>query len=110
MASRGDRLNQAIKGRGITKMLSLAIDLRVHESAISRWRKDAPMTLDHAAKLSEALNISLDWLVLGRGHMDGHNVESLRSGEAELLQSLRRLKRGALPLLNGFLEEILSEP
>ena len=110
MASRGERLSQALKGRGITKMLPLAADLQVHESAISRWRKDGSMTLDNAAKLSEALNISLDWLVLGRGHMDGHTLESLRAEEAELLQSLRRLKRGALPLLNGFLDEILSEP
>lgn len=90
-------------------MMALALDLNVHESAISRWRKGGPMTLDNAAKLSEVLDISLDWLVLGRGDMDRHTAEPLRSGEVEILQSLRRLKHGALPPLNMFLKEILTD-
>lgn len=109
MESRGDRLSRAIKGRGIGKMMALALDLDVHESAISRWRKNGPMSLEHAARLSEVLDVSLDWLVLGRGEMDAHTIETLRSDEFLLLQSLRRLSARALPPLLQFLEEITEE-
>lgn len=109
MESRGDRLSRAIKGRGISKMMSLAIDLDVHESAISRWRKNGPMSLENAARISEVLDISLDWLVLGRGEMDAHTVEGLASEEFEYLQVLRKLRRQALVHLMALLEE-LTEP
>jgi transcriptional regulator with XRE-family HTH domain len=106
MESRGDRLSRAIKGRGISKMMALALDLDVHESAISRWRKNGPMSLEHAARLSEVLDISLDWLVLGRGEMDAHTVESLASEEFELLQIARRMRRNALLHLLALLDDM----
>ncbi len=110
MESRGDRLNRAIKGRGIVKMMALALDLDVHESAISRWRKGGPMSLEHAARISEVLDISLDWLVLGRGEMDAHTVEALASDEFELLRIIRRLRRSALAHLMKFLEDLAPPP
>jgi len=109
MESRGERLSHAIKGRGISKMMALALDLDVHESAISRWRKDGPMSLEHAARISEVLDISLDWLVLGRGEMDAHTVEALASEEFALLRVVRRLSRTALLHLLDLLEE-LTQP
>ncbi|PHY17512.1 helix-turn-helix domain-containing protein [Caulobacter sp. BP25] len=109
MDSRGDRLSHAIKGRGISKMMALALDLDVHESAISRWRKNGPMSLENAARISEVLDISLDWLVLGRGEMDGHTVESLASEEFEYLRVLRKVRRRARVRLMALLEE-MTEP
>ncbi|MET3664786.1 helix-turn-helix domain-containing protein [Caulobacter sp. 1776] len=106
MESRGDRLSRAIKGRGIAKMMALALDLDVHESAISRWRKGGPMSLESAARISEVLDISLDWLVLGRGEMDGHTTESLASEEFELVQIVRRLRRSALQHLLALLKDM----
>lgn len=109
MESRGDRLSRAIKGRGISKMMALALDLDVHESAISRWRKNGPMSLENAARISEVLDISLDWLVLGRGEMDSHTTEGLASEEFEYLRVLRKVRRRALVHLMALLDE-LAEP
>lgn len=106
MESRGDRLSRAIKGRGISKMMALALDLDVHESAISRWRKNGPMSLEHAARLSQVLDISLDWLVLGRGDMDAHASVSLASDEYELIQVARRLRRKTLRHLLTLLDDV----
>lgn len=106
MESRGDRLSHAIKGRGIAKMMALALDLDVHESAISRWRKGGPMSLENAARISEVLDISLDWLVLGRGEMDTHTSERLAVEEFELVQAVRRLRRTALVHLLALLDDM----
>ncbi len=70
--SRGDRLLDAIRARGVAKMMNLARDLNVDESAISRWKRGGAMSLDSAAGIAEVLDISLDWLVLGRGGMNIH--------------------------------------
>lgn len=42
------------------------------ESAISRWKKGRSISLANAAQVCRALDISLDWLVLGRGSIDSH--------------------------------------
>ncbi len=110
MESRGDRLSRAIKGRGISKMMALALDLDVHESAISRWRKGGPMSLENAARISEVLDISLDWLVLGRGEMDAHSAETLVSEEFELVQIVRRLRRSAVQHLMALLKDMAPPP
>lgn len=106
MASRGERLSQAIKGRGITKMLPLAADLRVHESAISRWRNDGSMTLDNAVRLSEVLDVSLDWLILGRGDMDHHKGQPPRAEETALADLSHRFQPTTLDHLVAFLKSV----
>ena len=70
-AARGSRLCQAMKVRGLEKLCALAVAMQVSESAISRWRHGGPITLDNAVLLCSALDISLDWLMLGRGRLDG---------------------------------------
>lgn len=73
MSTRGERLQTAMAARGIRKQIVLASELGVNESAISRWQQGAGLSLDHAVKLCETLDISLDWLILGRGEMDQHH-------------------------------------
>lgn len=58
--------------RRVQKQMSLAAELGVDESAVSRWQRGAGLSIAHAARLCEALDISLDWLILGRGDMDLH--------------------------------------
>jgi len=72
MTSRGERLQLALEARGIRKQMALAAELGVDESTVSRWQRSAGLSLEHAARLCEVLDISLDWLVLGRGDMDQH--------------------------------------
>lgn len=98
MSGMGDRLTFALKQRGVRKLYALAVEIGVDESALSRWKKDGAISLPSAARLSQALDISLDWLVLGRGHIDAH-----RSGPAHPFESLNseEAKR-----LNFILEEL----
>lgn len=109
MSSRAERLNVAIKTRGVTKMMSLAADLGVDESAISRWRRGGAMTLQHAAMVCRLLDVSMDWLILGRGEMDLHNTPALRPEELSLVASLRRFPETPY-LLNRLIGAFASDP
>lgn len=68
--ARAARLRMALQVRGVRKRYGLALDLGIDQSTLSRWTNGGAMSLDHAAALSEHLDISLDWLILGRGPMD----------------------------------------
>jgi transcriptional regulator with XRE-family HTH domain len=70
----GERLQQALRRRRIRKLHALAVEIGVDQSAISRWRKGRPISLPNAISLCRALDISLDWLVTGRGAMDTHRL------------------------------------
>ena len=67
---RAARLREALRRRGVRKLYGLALDLGVDQSTISRWSNDGGMSLDHAAALCAHLDISLDWLIFGRGPME----------------------------------------
>jgi len=87
-------------------MLNLALDLGVDESAISRWKKGGPMSLDSAARLARVLDVSLDWIVLGRGEMEHHKKLALRSDERKLVRLLRRWRTESTTHLLTFLAEL----
>jgi transcriptional regulator with XRE-family HTH domain len=70
----GERLQQALRQRKIRKLHALAVEIGVDQSAISRWRKSLPISLPNAVSLCYALDISLDWLVTGRGAMEAHRL------------------------------------
>ena len=70
MTNRGARLIEAMKLRGMHKQHALAYTLGVNESTVTRWKNNGPMSLDSAVALCAALNVSLDWFVVGYGHMD----------------------------------------
>ena len=72
MSTRGERIREALAARSVRKQQALAAELNVHESAITRWKEDKPISLNSAVALGAALDISLDWLLLGRGTMDAH--------------------------------------
>ncbi len=75
---RGARIGQALKRRGVTKQQTLAAELAVHESTVTRWRNGAALSVEHAIALCVALDISADWLLLGRGEMEAHKVGGVR--------------------------------
>lgn len=87
-------------------MLNLALDLGVDESAISRWKKGGAMSLDSAARLARALDVSLDWIVLGRGEMEHHKKLASRSDERKLIRLLRRWRADSTTHLLTFLGEL----
>lgn len=89
-------------------MLNLALDLNVDESAISRWKQGGAMSLKNAARLARILDVSLDWIVLGRGEMELHKKIALRSDELRLIRLLRRWSADSTGHLVTFLDELRS--
>lgn len=83
MSNRGERLRLAMDARGVRKQHAFAFQLKVHESAITRWKANQSLSLDNAIAVCAALDISLDWLLLGRGTMDFHKVSETKTVEAE---------------------------
>jgi transcriptional regulator with XRE-family HTH domain len=77
----GVRLQQALRQRGIRKLHALAVEIGVDQSAISRWRKGLPISLANAVSLCRALDISIDWLLTGRGTMEAHRFAAPATAE-----------------------------
>ena len=63
------RLEIALQFRCIRKIYPLAISIGVDESAISRWRRGRPPSIENVVKLCDVLDLSVDWLLTGRGEM-----------------------------------------
>jgi hypothetical protein len=83
MLNRGERLRLAMDARGVRKQHAFAFQLKVHESAITRWKANRSFSLDNAIAVCAALDISLDWLLLGRGTMDFHKTSETATAENE---------------------------
>src|ERR1700679_2145925 len=83
MSNRGERLRLAMDARGVRKQHAFAFQLKVHESAITRWKTNRSFSLDNAIAVCAALDISLDWLLLGRGTMDSHKASETNIVESE---------------------------
>ena len=65
----GARLRQAMRGH-VPKQV--AADLGVSVAALSRWQHGHPIMLRYAAALCSRLDVSADWLLLGRGSPQAH--------------------------------------
>lgn len=88
----GTRLKVALQAREIGKHYALAVELGVHESAISRWQKGRSISVPHLIALCQTLDISIDWLLTGQGSMMQHKLPSVDSAEATriLFQDIAR--------------------
>ena len=103
---RGRRIRQAFEMKGIRKHSVIAAALRVTEGAVSRWCHGGPMTLANVIGLCEYLDISVDWLLLGRGHVDQHQERrAIALGEFALVGVCER----ARPHLIRFLQEAAQD-
>jgi transcriptional regulator with XRE-family HTH domain len=87
MSTRGERLTEAMEIRGMRKQHALAFTLGVNESTVTRWKNDGPMSLDSAIALCEALDMSLDWFLVGLGSIDRHTARPDMSTVDERLWS-----------------------
>ena len=72
MSTRGERLIEAMRVRGMQKQHALAFALGVNESTVTRWKHDGPMSLESAIALCQVLDVSLDWFLVGTGAIDRH--------------------------------------
>ncbi|WP_113117530.1 MULTISPECIES: helix-turn-helix domain-containing protein [unclassified Rhizobium] len=106
---RGRRIQEAIDLRKWRKLTALAVALGVNESALTRWRKGDSISLESAANLCKALDVSLDWLVLGRGSPEHHKLPSRSEPEHEFASLFRALPPGAADHLTAFLRSVCSD-
>jgi AraC-like DNA-binding protein/DNA-binding Xre family transcriptional regulator len=78
IAARCARLSYAMQHRGPNKLSVLAHDLGVTESVVSRWRGQGnmtDMTVNNVIAVCDVLDVSADWLLLGRGSMEWRVAE-----------------------------------
>ena len=96
--------------RNRRKLYALAAELGVAPSSVSRWLQGGPISLRHVIALGRELDLSLDWLLLGRGSPDCHRTASppvvfgleraLRSAPPQTIQVLKEIARYAETLHN----------
>jgi len=114
MPTRGERLIEAMKKRGMQKQYALAYTLGVHESTVTRWKNDGPMSLDSAIALCQTLDMSLDWFLVGHGSMDQHTTRADAVAEDERLWSSFKkvgvtMSAQSKSLLIAFIDSILPQ-
>lgn len=63
----GNRLRELLKEQQNLKQLALANAIGVEESTISRWLSGGNIKVNHLVTLCEFLDVSIDWLIMGRG-------------------------------------------
>ncbi|WP_428527064.1 helix-turn-helix domain-containing protein [Roseibium sp.] len=86
---RGQRLGIALRQRGQRKAMALAAELNISPAAVSKWRRGHPMSVDNACRIAVALDISLDWLLMGRNAPEWLQREQLAATEIDLIENLR---------------------
>jgi transcriptional regulator with XRE-family HTH domain len=104
--ARAARLREAIKARGHRKMMALAAELDISSAALSKWTQGHAMSVEHACRLSDLLDVSLDWLLMGRNGPEWQREEGLNRIEAQLIDSLRHRPERIANLLAAIVAEI----
>lgn len=105
---RGNRLAEAMLLRGWNKQTALAEALGVKPSAVSRWLKNGSLSLDHAVALCDFLDISLDWLMLGRGLPEGGRPSAPERLAARTSESVQTRAQEALATFTAALPELFG--
>ncbi|MGV1836911.1 helix-turn-helix domain-containing protein [Rhizobium rhizogenes] len=107
--ARGRRIRQAISQRKIRKVHALAAELNVSVAAVSRWQNGGHTSLESASALARVLDVSLDWLLLGRGTMDWHRDSTISATELQWVLALRSRPATIRSRLLDLLEAIPPE-
>lgn len=109
IGSYGQRLQEAIRLRGIPKLCVLSLDIGVSESALSRWLRSEPITLENFAKLCVVLDVSADWLLLERGGMIRRpSSNPLPMPHRRLMSALRQMHEDDVHRLHAFLHGVMK--
>ncbi|MFK0165197.1 helix-turn-helix domain-containing protein [Rhizobium sp. NPDC090279] len=103
--ARGRRVREAISRREIRKVHALAAELNVSVAAVSRWQNGGHTSLESACALAQLLDVSLDWLLLGRGTMEWHKNSTISQTELQWVLALRSrsamIRAGLINLLQA---------
>ncbi|TFE65931.1 hypothetical protein A7Q09_10635 [Methylacidiphilum sp. Yel] len=108
--NRGKRIKEALSARLCNKQLALAKELGIHECTICRWQQGKSISLKHAVLLCEKLDISMDWLILGRGEMNFHHNgkkgQNFQKVDFKDVDEFRKLPEDIYQALMSLLKEI----
>lgn len=107
---RGKRLQHALTLRERRKMMALAVELGVSPAAVSKWKQGGTMSVEHACRIALMLEISLDWLLMGRDTPEWSQRAQIDTEELELLRILRARPTHILAHLIAILSEIPRAP
>lgn len=107
--ARGKRIREAISQHKVRKIHALAAELKVSVAAVSRWQNGGHASLESVCSLAELLDVSLDWLLLGRGTMDWHSDRSMSATELQGILLLRDRSKIFQSRLVSLLEAISLE-
>jgi transcriptional regulator with XRE-family HTH domain len=88
----GERLRFALSARHFKKQMAFAAEVGVDDSVVSRWQQGKTLSMPNAIRVCEVLDISLDWLLLGRGTIDSH-----RQVYPSVMQERLQLATSGLP-------------
>jgi transcriptional regulator with XRE-family HTH domain len=94
------RLRKAMQARRRSKLFAFSHELGVSPSTVTRWLQGQPISSDNLVRLAEALDISIDWLLMGKGDMSPPSPP-----EPDELEVLRRLP----PEAKAALRELFSK-
>lgn len=86
---RGERIRRAMRERNFGKTHALAAEMNVSVATVSRWQNGGHISLQSVSELAEKLDVSLDWLLLGRGRIDWHQDSSITPQELQWVLALR---------------------
>ncbi len=100
----GQRFQTALKRRNVPKLYVLALEVGVDQSAITRWKQGRTISMVNAVKLCEVLDISLDWLMMGRGTIDMHKAEPPDQVWQDVDDFIANLSTEMVENLNAMLE------
>jgi transcriptional regulator with XRE-family HTH domain len=109
-SERGIRLKQAMAIRGHHKAMAVAAELSISPAALTKWTQGHAMSVDHARKLAALLNVSLDWLLMGRNGPDLLQVDHLSALELDLIGKLRERPARITKLFIGLAIEMPKTP
>ncbi|WP_417675069.1 helix-turn-helix domain-containing protein [Roseibium sp.] len=107
---RGKRIGQAMARRGHRKAMALAAELDISPAALTKWKQGHAMSLENACRLADLLDVSMDWLMLGRNAPDWLQADQLNTQEADLIDRLRRRPAHIIQLFAALLAEIPQVP
>ncbi|MCM2477468.1 helix-turn-helix transcriptional regulator [Rhizobium sp. CG5] len=107
---RGQRIRRAMADRNFSKTQALAAELKVSVAAVSRWQNGGHVSLKNACDFAQRLDVSLDWLLLGRGNIDWHRDNQLTSAELQWILSLRTQPPKIRSLLTDLVQALSQSP
>lgn len=89
--------------------MAFAAEVGVDDSVVSRWQKGKSLSMPNAIRVCEVLDISLDWLLLGRGTIDSHHQPHPSAPRDRLLSATSGLPDPIVNALAAMAEEIRAE-